>query len=60
MNPPMDFGRVRRIIQYLRKNGMPKTPGRVKYLYHEIERMSPAQAMRVRRECPIISQGVTT
>ena len=61
MIPPMTWARVWRIIKYVRVNGLPKTPGLLKSLCSELERMDHCQRQRFYAECSgILVKGVTT
>jgi hypothetical protein len=51
MNPPMTWARVWRIIRFVQVKGLPKTPGLLKSLYFEIERMDQDQRSRFYDEC---------
>lgn len=51
MNPPMTWDRVYRIISYLRLHGLPKTPGHLKYLINEVDRMDRYQRTWFNTEC---------
>ena len=57
MKPPMSWARTWRIIKHVRVYGLPKTPGQLKYLYSEIERMSHDQQRRLYTECSGIPAG---
>ncbi len=51
MTPSMSWARCWRIIKHIRAHGLPKTPGQLKYLSYEIERMSHDQQRRLYAEC---------
>jgi len=56
MIEPMTWARTWRIIRWVRNHGLPKTPGLLKSLYYELDRMDRYQRQRFYAECSGVLQ----